>query len=197
MQLQIQSYFGSFKEGISASRRHGESLNLIPSPAASRREGIRRGLGFMLSFINLTTCVNSGHVGLNQSDTPHTRRSLLGHMEAHPGPGAFRDLLLPQESPCGFVCSSRVSSPAPPACSPARRLTRSSQQSQAEVCFYFFIFFGWVPIRRGGAFDIREMCPAALCIAGKMLPRRKCDFEHQMEPLLSVNVSQAFFSVTL
>lgn len=47
-------------------------------------------------------------------------------------------------------------SPAPPACLPARRLTRSSQQSHAELKYaFFFFFFYWVPIRRGGAFDVR------------------------------------------
>lgn len=125
----------SFKEGISASRRRGESLNLIPSPAASRRGGRRGGVGFSLSFINLTACANSGGVGLNQSDTDTLAAVFWVTWEAHPGPGAFRDLLL-QESPHSFVCSYVAGA----ACLPAWRLTRSSQQSRAELKYVFFFF---------------------------------------------------------
>lgn len=130
------------KAGISASCRQGESLNLIPPPAASRQEGICTGLGFVLTFINLTTCGNSGRVGPHQSDTRTLAAVFWVTWEAHPGPGAFREeellLLAPpplQERPRRFFCSSHVSVAAPASSAAAR----SSHQSRAEVCVCFFL----------------------------------------------------------
>lgn len=116
-----------------ASRRQGESLNLIPLPAASRREGISRGLGFVLTFINLTTCANSGHVGPHQSDSGNSPQS----------PGSHGRLLLDQEPPGTCCCCSRahaarlVCRRRLPACSAADTLI--APITSWRMFFFFFL----------------------------------------------------------
>lgn len=100
-------------------------------PQLPGRKRSAKVLGLSLSFINLTTCANSGHVGLNQSDT-HTQRSLLGHMGGSSWTRSVQGPAAAAGKP-KWVCLCRRRP------LPTRRLTRSSQPSQAAVRVVFFL----------------------------------------------------------